>query len=70
MKNWTKREIECAADHGWKFDKDGMLVLTQAQFADYAYHGYSDISEARTLVLPSESGVCLIFEGKHFIVRG
>ena len=66
--SWDERELECVYDHGWQI-KDGMLVLTQKQFSEYFYHGYSDIKQARTLMIPSLYGVCLIFEGQHFIVQ-
>ena len=69
MKEWDKYELECILDHGWKIE-NGMLVLTAKQFAEYFYHGYSDIKQARTLMIPSVHGACLIFEGQHFTVRG
>ena len=69
MKKWDAREQEYIFDHGWKLDKDEMLVLTPEQFQQYHYTDYSIQDGCRTLMLPSVHGSCLIFEGKHFRIE-
>lgn len=70
MKKWDSREQEYIFDHGWKLDKDEMLILTKEQFNKYQYSGRSvQDKNVKTLMLPSVNGCCLIFEGKHFRIE-
>lgn len=66
MKKWDAREQEYIFDHGWKLDKEEMLILTKDQYQKYQYTGKSITDGSNTLMLPSVHGSCLIFEGKHF----
>jgi hypothetical protein len=71
MKKWDSREQEYAFDHGWRFDKDEMLILTKQQFRAAPYTGRSvRDSKVRTIMLPTVNGSCLILEGLHFRVEG
>lgn len=64
---FSAMEREYIYDHGWKIDEDGILVLTPDQFRKYQYTGTSVRDRnVKTLMLPSDNGCCLIFEGKHF----
>ena len=67
--SWDIVERHWIADHGWVVDKDGMLVLTEKQFSEYFWAGYSDMKNVQTLTLPSVHGVCLLFEGIHFRIE-
>lgn len=70
MKKWDARQTEYILDRGWKFDKDEKLILTEDQFKKDQYAGRSITNpEKRVLMLPSNHGCCLIFEGLHFIVK-
>lgn len=66
MKKWDAIEQEYIFDHGWKLDKDEMLILTKDQYRKHQYSGKSVRDRRKTLMLPSVHGSCLIFEGKHF----
>ena len=71
MKKWDIREQEYIFDHGWKLDKDEMLILTKKQFEEHQYSSHSIYDgNIKTLMLPSVNGCCLIYEGKHFVVEG
>lgn len=70
MKKWEKCQQEYAFDHGWKFDENEMLILTQKQFKDYQYSGkLIKDPKTKTLMIPSAHGCCLILEGMHFRVE-
>lgn len=66
MKKWDAIEQEYIFDHGWKLDKDEMLILTKDQYRKHQYSGKSVRDGRKTMMLPSIHGCCLIFEGKHF----
>lgn len=71
MKIWDNIEKHCIFDHGWSIDKNDKIILTEKQFKEYHYSGYSiKDNKIRTLMIPSNYGLSLIFEHKHFIVEG
>jgi hypothetical protein len=65
---YTMREREYFADHGWKFNADGMLTLTAKQAAEST--GMSvRIPGKRTLMVPADTGLVLLIEDRHFIIE-
>ena len=69
MKKWDNTEQHYIFDHGWRLDAEETLILSREQFAKYQYTGRSITdSKTRTIMLPSDHGCSLIFEGKHFRV--
>lgn len=69
---WTGREQEWILDHGIQINEDGMLVIPKSKWRKFQYTGRSLRNPAvRTLCIPSDFGLCLLFENQHFcIVEG
>jgi len=62
-------EIAYIKRKGWRINSDGILVLSAHQAKSEPYLGRNIRNpEQRTLMVPSERGCTLLFEGKHFIV--
>ena len=65
------RTREYFFDHGARIGEDSRFILPRDRFEKMAYAGTSVRDPSvRTLMVPSEYGVCLLFEGKHFVVEG
>ena len=66
---WTGREQEWILDHGIQINEGGMLVITKSKWRKLQYTGRSLRNPAvRTLCIPSDFGLCLLFENQHFCI--
>lgn len=73
MNNPTPRydaiEREYILNKGWRINADGMLELTAKQASQELYISRSiNDPSRRTLMIASEHGSALLFEGTHFVV--
>lgn len=71
MKKWTGREQEWILDHGIQINEDGKLVIPlskwrRLQYTDRSVHN----PEIRTMCIPSDHGMELLFENQHFYIVG
>ena len=67
---YDDRMREYFFDHGARIGEDGKFCLSRDRFEKMAYAGTSVRDPSvRTLMVPSEFGVCLLFEGKHFVIE-
>ena len=64
---YTMREREYFADHGWKINTDDMLTITTKQAAKHAGKSIR-FPGKRTLMVPTDTGLALLIEDRHFIV--
>lgn len=67
---WSGREQEWIIDHGFRVDADGLLLIPAKAWYKLAGTGKS-IREPnrRTITIPSDNGLCLLFENKHFKIE-
>ena len=65
---YTKREIEYFADHGCRINADGMLTLTAKQAAKSAGKSIR-FPGKHTLRVPTDTGLALLIEDRHFIIE-
>lgn len=69
MRIFDATEREFIFDHGWRVADDGKLIISKEQFRKYQYTGKSvRDGKTKTMMIPSNNGCCLIFEGKHFCI--
>ena len=64
---YSNREREYFFDHGWRINADGMLTLTAKQAAKSTDKSIR-FPGKRTLMVPSDDGLVLLIEDKHFII--
>jgi hypothetical protein len=64
---YSNREREYFFDHGWRINADGMLTLTTKQAAKNTGKSIR-FPGKRTLMVPSDTGLTLLIEDKHFII--
>lgn len=64
---YSMREREYFFDHGWQINTEGMLTLTAKQAAQSAGKSIR-FPGKRTLMVPCDTGLCLLIEGNHFVV--
>ena len=71
MRKWTGREFEWIADHGFRFDEDGRILIPKSKWRTLVGTGrrLSDPTK-KTLTIPSDHGLCLLTEGMHFEIIG
>ena len=63
------RDFEYMLDHGFSLAKDGIFEISKAGFDRLSYSGRSVRNpDIRTLMIPDDYGLELIFEGLHFRV--
>ena len=65
---YSAREREYFFDHGWKINADGLLTLTAQQAAKSASKSVR-IPGKRTLLVPTDTGLVLLIEERHFIIE-
>lgn len=67
MYRFTGRSLEWVLDHGFKIDQNGLLLIPAAKWRCLQY---TDVSirdrHTKTLCIPSDNGITLLFEHKHF----
>ena len=70
--DWTGRSQEWLLDHGFKTDDAGKVLIPQSKWRNLAGTGTSIRNpEQRTICIPTDHGLALYFEHKHFqITRG
>ena len=64
---YSKREREYFFDHGWRINADGLLTLTAKQAAQSTGKSIRYPGK-RTLMVPSDDGLVLLIEDRHFII--
>ena len=64
---YSAREIEYFTDHGWQINADGMLTLTAKQAAKHTSKSIR-FPGKRTLRVPTDTGLALLIEDRHFII--
>lgn len=64
---YTMREREYFADHDWRINADDMLTITAKQAAKHASKSIR-FPGKRTLMVPTDTGLVLLIEDRHFIV--
>lgn len=64
---YSNREREYFFDNGWRINADGMLTLTAKQAAKSCSKSIRYPGK-RTLMVPSDDGMVLLIEDKHFII--
>lgn len=68
---WTGRTLEWILDHGLQTDENGILQIPKSKWNKL---GYKDRSlrnpKVKTLCVPADDGMNLIFEGTHFEIIG
>lgn len=62
------RDFEWMLDHGFRLAADGVFEISKAEFARLNYSRSVNNPEIKTLMIPDDNGLELIFEGKHFRV--
>ena len=70
-KTWTGRELEWINDHGLKIDNNGIIQIPRAKWSRMQYTDKSLRHPGkRTLMIPSDFGLCLLTEDMHFEIIG
>lgn len=64
---YSARELEYFFDHGWQISSDGMLTLTARQAGKHTSKSIR-FPDKRTLLAPTDTGLALLIEDRHFIV--
>ena len=68
---WTGRTQEWILDHGIHINEDGKMVIKRSQWLSLAYTDRSIRNpEVMTMCVPSDWGMTLLFENKHFYIVG
>lgn len=71
MYRFTGRALDWVLDHGLQIDKNGLLLIPATKWRCLQYTDVSiDVSmrdrHTKTLCIPSDQGITLLFEHKHF----
>jgi len=68
---WTGRTQEWILDHGIQTNEDGKLVIPASKWHMLSFRNRSLRNpEVRTLCVPSDHGMTLLFENQHFYIVG
>lgn len=62
------RDFEWMLDHGFRLAADGIMEISKAGFSRLSSGRSVRNPDVRTLVVPDDYGIELIFEGLHFRV--
>ena len=62
------RDLEWMLDHGFRLAADGLMEISAAEFSRLDSSRSVNNPEVRTLMIPDDYGLELIFEGLHFRV--
>lgn len=71
MMKWTGRSQEWLLDHGIHINEDGKLVIPLSKWRKLQYTDRSIRNpDVRTMCIPSDYGMTLLFENQHFYIVG
>ncbi len=62
------RMREYIFDHGWRIGTDGRIIITRSQVSKVNLQKSIRKPGIKCLTLPSDTGLCLIYEEQHFVI--
>lgn len=66
--NWDSRQREFIFDHNGRIDDNGIIHFPKSAERTIHFGDSVRYPEKRTLMLSDNFGLCLIFEGIHFVI--
>ena len=65
---WDSRQKEFIFDHSGRIDENGIAHFHKSESTRIRFGDSVRYPDKLTLVMPSDYGICLVYEGMHFVI--